>query len=132
MLIYGGQNIQDGLQSGLWAFDLDNKNIEIWEEFEIPGLAPLCRHSAIVKGDFMYIFGGTNGEKAFNDTWVIDIINQRVEKITSNRPDFPPPHDSHTATLYENGISSSMIVFGGFVEETRTNKVYTLDLSNFK
>ncbi|CAG9331517.1 unnamed protein product [Blepharisma stoltei] len=133
ILIYGGQDLREGPQSGLWSLNLREAyfDAEPWEEIEIPGLGPLCRHSAIVKDDKMYVFGGSNGDREFNTTSVIDLNSRSLTVIPPERPDLPPSLDSHTACLYED-VASSMVVFGGFAEGVRSNTVYILNLSTQK
>lgn len=33
----------------------------------------LCRHTSLIFGSKLYIFGGTNLEETFNDLWVLDL-----------------------------------------------------------
>lgn len=35
----------------------------------------LCRHTSLIFGSKLYVFGGTNLEDTFNDIWVLDLGN---------------------------------------------------------
>mmetsp|Transcript_23695 Transcript_23695/g.23455 ORF Transcript_23695/g.23455 Transcript_23695/m.23455 type:complete len:81 (+) Transcript_23695:317-559(+) len=80
----------------------------------------------------MFIFGGSNGDREFNDTLVLDLISLQWTVLTPDVPTCPPPLDSHTACLYEEGSVGWMVVFGGFVQGDRTNEVYILNLNTAK
>lgn len=131
MLIYGGQDLREGPQSGLWQIEISQFDQGEWEEVKIES-SPLCRHSAIVKNDQMYIFGGTDGTNEFNRTIVISLNTMASRIIEPEKKDCPPPLDSHSAVLYEDGTAAWMIVFGGFAIGHRSNSVYSLNLSNEK
>lgn len=82
MVIYGGNDLREGPQSGLWALRVP-ENItagdEEWIEIPVQDLGPLCRHTAIVKNDRMFIFGGSNGDHEFNRTLVLDLLTNEVQ-----------------------------------------------------
>lgn len=132
MIIYGGQDLREGPQSGMWSIEIAQFDQGDWEEVKSLESIPLCRHSAIVKNDQMYIFGGTDGSQEFNRTLVIDLKTSRTRQIVPDNKTCPPPLDSHTACLYEDGTAAWMIVFGGFAVGERSNTVYSLNLSSEK
>lgn len=132
MIIYGGQDLREGPQSGMWRIEIGQFDQGDWEEVKNIEAGPLCRHSAIVKHNSMYIFGGTDGVQEFNRTLVIDLNTNKIRQIAGESPNCPPPLDSHTACLYEDGTAAWMIVFGGFAVGERSNKVYSLNLGSEK
>lgn len=131
MIIYGGQDLREGPQSGLWWIEISQFDQGEWEEAKIEA-SPICRHSAIIKNDLMYVFGGTDGVNEFNKTIVISLNTMGSRLILPDRKDCPPSLDSHSAVLYEDGTAAWMIVFGGFAIGHRSNSVYSLNLSSEK
>lgn len=129
MLVYGGQDLKEGPQRGLWQIEIGQFDQSDWEEIAIPDQGPVCRHTAIIKNNSMYVFGGTNGNDDFNHTLVFDLINLACRVITPDIKNCPPPLDSHSACLYEDGTASWMIVFGGYSVGERVNSVFSLNLS---
>ncbi|OMJ69664.1 hypothetical protein SteCoe_32538 [Stentor coeruleus] len=132
MIIYGGQDLREGPQSGMWRIEIGQFDQGEWEELKIQDFGPLCRHSAIVKNDLMYVFGGTDGTQEFNRTIIFNLSNFSARSIISDNPSCPPPLDSHTACLYEDGTAAWMIVYGGYAVGERSSNVYTFNLNSEK
>ena len=132
MVIYGGQDLREGPQSGLWRIEIGQFDQGDWEELKISDPSPLCRHSAIVKNDIMYVFGGSNGSQEFNKITAINLKTLASRVILPDNNLCPPALDSHTACLYEDGTAAWMIVFGGFAVGERSSNVYTFNLSSEK
>mmetsp|Transcript_19792 Transcript_19792/g.19799 ORF Transcript_19792/g.19799 Transcript_19792/m.19799 type:complete len:81 (+) Transcript_19792:317-559(+) len=80
----------------------------------------------------MYIFGGSDGITEFNTTLVYNFTNHSWSRIIPEHPTCPPPLDSHTAALYNDGTNCYMIVFGGYASGDRSNKTYVLNLNTAK
>lgn len=134
MLIYGGQDLREGPQRGLWELNLATSRWEEdkWTQIDTTDQGALCRHSAIVKGDLMYIFGGSDGDRETNNTMIFNCLTKNWTTVISDNPNVPPALDSHSAALYEDGASSYMIVFGGYVSGDRSNETYMMNLANNK
>lgn len=132
MVVYGGQDLKEGPQSGMWMIEITQFDQGDWEEVPVPGQGPLCRHTAIIKNDSMYLFGGSNGIEEFNKTIVYNLRTKSLREIIPDNPACPPALDSHSACLYEDGTASWMIVFGGYAQGERTSSLYTLNLSSEK
>ena len=132
MIIYGGQDLREGPQGGLWRIEIGQFDQGDWEELKTQDFGPLCRHSAIVKDDSMYVFGGTNGSQDFNRTLVFNLKTLSCRVINAENKSCPPTLDSHTANLYEDGTAAWMVVFGGFTVGERSSNVYTLNLTSEK
>ena len=132
MIIYGGQDLREGPQSGMWSIEIGQFDQSDWEEVKISENGPLCRHSAIVKNDLMYVFGGSDGSQEFNRTLVVDLRAKTCRTVLPENSACPPQLDSHSACLYEDGTAAWMIVFGGFDAGERSSNVYTLNLASEK
>ncbi|KAL6047136.1 Ras guanine nucleotide exchange factor F [Balamuthia mandrillaris] len=99
--------------SDLWKFSFES---ERWEEIKAEG-GPSGRryHSAVTKGDCMFVFGGVNLAKGnaptyMNDLYRFSFVTQRWEKAVVQGLIVPIGRCSHTMTVYKN----SFFVFGGF------------------
>ena len=131
MIVYGGQDLREGPQNGLWTIEISQFDQGEWDEAPII-TEPLCRHTAVVKGDLMYVFGGTDGNVEHNSTIVFNLNTFAVRNIQPDNKGIPPPLDSHSAVVYEEGTASWMVVFGGYAVGHRVNTVYSLNLVNEK
>ena len=130
MIIYGGQDLNEGPQSGLWSIEIGQFGYGAWEKMEVKDKGGVSRHSAIVYKDKMFVFGGTNGYEEFNRTLVLDLKTLKWTEINA-KDNLPPSLDSHTGNLYETGAKAFMIIFGGYSKGDRTNTVYAMDLENY-
>ena len=91
---------------------------------------PVSHHKTLVVGKNMYLIGGSMHGKEYTcsqmyrldlNTLNWDMVKTRGEKA---------PHgslDEHTADL--NG--DTIVIFGGFIDGTRENKVFTFDVKTF-
>jgi hypothetical protein len=73
VFLFGGLT-EIGLSSELWILDLDSLT---WSEVPTFGAVPCARKGAALvateNGRRMFLFGGSNGVKTFNDVHVLDI-----------------------------------------------------------
>ena len=132
MVICGGQDLREGMVPGVWVFSQvpDRPELDTWQEEEGSEAAPppLCRHSAVVEGNRMIVFGGTDNSTESANTYVQD-LNSRTWTIKSpDEPGLPPPIDSHSAVVNDH----CMVVFAGFVGGSRSNHTFLLDLETMK
>jgi Galactose oxidase, central domain len=130
MIVYGGQDISEGPQGGLWSIEIGQFSHDSWEMLNVENKGSFSRHTAVLKNNLMYIFGGTNGAEEFNRTLT---MNLATLKWTEHHPtsNIPPPLDSHTACLYETNENAYMVVFGGFAKGERTNQLYLMSLQDY-
>jgi len=87
--IFGGS---DGSKfyNDLWYFDLNTHTFtKVFDEdyakengLEIPEPRYRSGIAVVVNGKYLYLIGGQNDEKVFNDFWQFDIENKRWNKIT--------------------------------------------------
>lgn len=47
---------------------------------------PRGGQSAVVNGEYMYVFGGTNGDQRYNDLWKYNITNKTWKEIQAKNP----------------------------------------------
>ena len=124
LVIYGGQDISEGVFNDTWVLIInpDEPANERWFTVEGTGECPgpLCRHSAIVYKDLIYIFGGNDGTYENNSVYSFNLECTQWNKFESNIIGI----DSHSAVLYEN----KMIIFGGYQGGSQINDTYVLNL----
>ncbi|PKY39989.1 galactose oxidase, partial [Rhizophagus irregularis] len=111
MYVFGGC-IDDCYLSDLVAFDTKflDLNEGCWEFIDPINDPPPGRtgHISCAYKGRIYIFGGTDGERCFNDIWYYDIETREwVELICDNFA--PVPRESHGAALANDVI----YIFGG-------------------
>lgn len=82
LYVFGGQDLREGAFCDLWVLRLDRDNHgsshDTWEKLGIDEYAPkeLCRHSAVVNSNRMYIFGGTNNFTENNKIHCYDMMSK--------------------------------------------------------
>ncbi|KAJ8488304.1 hypothetical protein ONZ45_g14004 [Pleurotus djamor] len=109
--VFGGQVDRDFLND-LWSFDLNSLRTKaVWERYE-PATPdrppPRTGHVCVTFGERIIIFGGTDGQYHYNDTWVFD-INTRTWSELQCIGFIPSPREGHAAAL----VDDVMYVFGG-------------------
>ncbi|KAJ8487995.1 hypothetical protein ONZ45_g14121 [Pleurotus djamor] len=109
--VFGGQVDRDFLND-LWSFDLNSLRTKaVWERYEptTPERPPpRTGHVCVTFGERIIIFGGTDGQYHYNDTWVFD-INTRTWSELQCIGFIPSPREGHAAAL----VDDVMYVFGG-------------------
>ena len=65
-------------------------------------------HTTVTHGDSIYVFGGTDGQYHYNDTWCYDTDSQLWSELSCIGY-IPVPREGHAATL----VDDVMYVFGG-------------------
>jgi N-acetylneuraminic acid mutarotase len=75
--VYGGQDLREGVFSGLWVLHVDvaDSRNDYWEKIEATedGPGEICRHTAVVHANRMYIFGGTDNSRESNTLFCYDL-----------------------------------------------------------
>lgn len=127
LVVYGGQDITIGVFNDLWVLNIDSCNPQCERWYNINAIGnfpgPLCRHSAVVYNEEVYIYGGTNGDNENNSTYKLNLETQ----TWSQYPGSMPGVDSHSAIVYKD----LMIIFGGYQGGSLVNKLYIQSLSDF-
>ncbi|KAI0314774.1 hypothetical protein OF83DRAFT_1267104 [Amylostereum chailletii] len=110
--IFGGQ-VDGEFLNDLWAFDLNSLKVKAsWEQYEpasgSPKPARRTGHVCITHGEHIIIFGGTDGQYHYNDTWMFDVPTRQWTELTCIGY-IPSPREGHAAAL----VDDVMYVFGG-------------------
>lgn len=123
LYVFGGQ-VEGFFFNDLIAFDLNQLQSPTnkWEQL-IPnsheggppeGQIPPARtnHSTVTYNEKLYLFGGTNGVRWFNDVWCYDPRSNSWTEIDCVGF-IPTPREGHAAAL----VNDVMYVFGGRTDE---------------
>jgi len=110
--IFGGQVGSEFLDD-IWAFDLNSlKSEPTWEQYDpvpdSPKPARRTGHVCVTYGDCIVIFGGTDGQYHYNDTWMFDVPTRQWTELPCIGY-IPAPREGHTAAL----VDDVMYIFGG-------------------
>ncbi|GAA5827160.1 hypothetical protein JCM3770_000340, partial [Rhodotorula araucariae] len=112
--VFGGQTDDGGFRNDLCWFDLQKLKMgqPSWSFIEYrPGQIvppPRTGHTCVTHGDSLYIFGGTDGQYHYNDTWQYDLASGEWTELACIGY-IPVPREGHAATL----VDDVMYVFGG-------------------
>lgn len=111
LFVFGGQ-VDGQFLNDLWAFDLNSlRSKATWELYEpTSGPKPAHRtgHVCITYGDRVLVFGGTDGQYHYNDTWEFNLATRRWTELQCIGYT-PAPREGHAAAL----VDDVMYVFGG-------------------
>ncbi|XP_016840016.1 tip elongation aberrant protein 1 isoform X1 [Nasonia vitripennis] len=117
MLIYGGYQDLRGSSSELWAFHFET---ESWHLLSSCDTGPPARHkhSAVLHGDAMYIYGGMTDLQERSDCWRWD-VKAASWCMLKSKPG-PGPLHGHAACR----LPSCMLIFGGESAGLATNELW--------
>lgn len=87
---------------------------------------PRTDHSLIVYHNSMYVFGGYDGARRFNDLWEFNLETRRWRRVGVDQA--PESRFGHTASLCKD----KMIVFGGWNGHDTLNEVVMFSYTTFK
>ncbi|OCF30994.1 hypothetical protein I316_07401 [Kwoniella heveanensis BCC8398] len=110
--VFGGQ--ADGaFMNDLWMYDLKqlSGSSHRWEQIRYAGPPPPSRTGHILvagNNGKLYLFGGTDGNYHYNDTWAFDLVT-RVWTELSCIGYIPLPREGHAAAI----VDDTIYVFGG-------------------
>jgi N-acetylneuraminic acid mutarotase len=86
--------------------------------------SPRTDHVLVSYGDSLYVFGGFDGIKRFDEVWAFD-INTRVWRVeTEEQMNKPTPRFGHTGVVYEDAFW----VFGGWDGRDTLDCMWRYDL----
>ncbi|KAJ4485930.1 hypothetical protein J3R30DRAFT_3282095 [Lentinula aciculospora] len=128
-IVFGGQ-VDGEFLNDLWSFDLNSlRTRPTWELIEPTSPerpAHRTGHVCINYGDRILIFGGTDGQYHYNDTWSFDLNTKKWSELTCIGF-IPAPREGHAAALVDDVI----YVFGGRgVDGKDLNDLAAFKLSN--
>ncbi|KDR71309.1 hypothetical protein GALMADRAFT_281901 [Galerina marginata CBS 339.88] len=109
--VFGGQ-LNEMFFNDLWAFDLNplrtRSTWDLWEPASTERPAPRTCHVCVTHRDQIIIFGGTDGNYHYNDTWSFNLQTKRWTEFTC-MGFIPSAREGHAAAILGNVI----YVFGG-------------------
>jgi len=111
LYLFGGQ-IGGEFLNDLWSFDLNNllNDKPRWEHVQSSCDSPPHRtgHTCIAHGAMLYLFGGTDGQFHYSDTWCFDTTTQEWTEMHCIGF-IPAPREGHSAVVVDGVI----YIFGG-------------------
>ncbi|KAG1757769.1 hypothetical protein EDB19DRAFT_1891465 [Suillus lakei] len=109
--VFGGQ-VDGEFLNDLWSFDLNTlRTTTTWEQCQPAGAArPAHRtgHACVTYQDRIIVFGGTDGQYHYNDTWSFD-TNTKTWSELQCIGFIPSPREGHAAAVVDDVI----YIFGG-------------------
>ncbi|KAF8546039.1 galactose oxidase, partial [Imleria badia] len=109
--VFGGQ-VDGEFMDDLWYFDLNTCKTQTRWKLCQPSTAdrPAQRtgHICVTYGDRIIVFGGTDGQHHYNDTWAYDVNTRRWTELQCIGY-IPSPREGHAAAVVDDFI----YVFGG-------------------
>ncbi|KZT75075.1 hypothetical protein DAEQUDRAFT_659712 [Daedalea quercina L-15889] len=110
--MFGGQ-VDGEFLNDLWAFDLNSLRTKaMWELVEpaegSPRPAQRTGHICVTFENKIFLFGGTDCQYHYNDTWVFDTTTNMWSELTCIGF-IPSPREGHAAALVDDVV----YIFGG-------------------
>lgn len=147
LFVYGGFDVDDNVLSDFWEFRVGTAT---WNPIPLSSPSPAftylpdplgvrrphvpvarAEHTAVVDGNRMIVFGGYDGKKKLNDTYVFDFASRQWFRPSNAECNAPSRRCKHSAVLYKR----RMYVVGGFQFNDGDNYALTdmhvLDLDTF-
>ncbi|KAE9404363.1 galactose oxidase [Gymnopus androsaceus JB14] len=110
----------------LWSFDFLRRQWKLMEPTSSERPAQRMGHVCINHGDRIIIFGGTDAQHHYNDTWSFDLTTGKWSELACIGY-IPAPREGHAAAL----VDDVMYVFGGRgVDGKDLNDLAAFKLSN--
>ncbi|KAE8221498.1 hypothetical protein CF319_g5154 [Tilletia indica] len=111
LYVFGGQ-VDGAFLNDFWCFDLNSlKSTPTWEPIRPANdVLPPRRtgHASVMYKDCIYVFGGTDGQYHYNDTWCYSVTRNEWTELSCIGY-IPVPREGHSACL----VDDVMYVFGG-------------------
>lgn len=148
LFVYGGFDVDDTVLPDFWEFRIE---AAMWVQISLlsPGPSPFpfpqdplgvrrthipvarAEHTAVVDGNSMIVFGGYDGKKKLNDTFVFDFARRQWFRPPNADHNAPSRRCKHSAVLYNR----CMFVVGGFQfhegDNYASTDMHVLNLDSF-
>lgn len=145
LFLYGGFDVDDNVLPDLWEYNLESN---VWSSLPHASAAsrypiydpnnrhsnvPVARaeHTTVTYGNHMIVFGGYDGKKKLNDTFVFDFVSKTWSRPPTAEHNSPSRRCKHSAVIYEK----KMYIVGGFQYKEGDNYALTdmhaLDLESY-
>mmetsp|Transcript_17491 Transcript_17491/g.44035 ORF Transcript_17491/g.44035 Transcript_17491/m.44035 type:complete len:628 (-) Transcript_17491:2367-4250(-) len=127
VFVFGGAGGDGQLLNDLWIYDQDSLN---WTYVTCFGNTPAPRRGASLNatedGRRLYLFGGSDGERALNDVYFLELEKLSWTALPVHVGAPPEPREDHAAAI----VSKYLIVSGGAAQggSKRLGDVQVLDL----
>eukprot|EP01061_Rhynchopus_euleeides_P019467 TRINITY_DN31968_c0_g1_i1.p1 TRINITY_DN31968_c0_g1~~TRINITY_DN31968_c0_g1_i1.p1 ORF type:complete len:408 (+),score=136.07 TRINITY_DN31968_c0_g1_i1:210-1433(+) len=126
MLVFGGRDTDGGCCKDFYEFHLESN---MWRklQFNDNQLLVRARHSAVVHGDNIIIFGGWNGKKKLNDLCMYNPSKNTIQVIhdSDDAPVLPCRRECHTTVI----VNDTLVLFGGRFRGVIMNDSYEYPLA---
>ncbi|KIW19229.1 hypothetical protein PV08_03523 [Exophiala spinifera] len=96
--------------SNQWEFLIENSTDSLPANGKVP--PPRTNHTIVSYNDQLFLFGGTNGTRWFNDVWTYSPVTNSWKQEDCIGY-IPAPREGHSAAL----VGDVMYIFGGRTEE---------------
>ena len=111
MLVFGGRDTAGGCCKDYYEFHLESY---IWRMLKFNDPAELlvrARHTAVVHGDNVIVFGGWNGRKKLNDLCMYNLTTNTIKVIHDSNEEatLPCRRECHTTVV----VNNTLMLFGG-------------------
>ncbi|KAL3627489.1 hypothetical protein CASFOL_028852 [Castilleja foliolosa] len=122
LYVIGGRADPMNILNEVWVFDVTKKK---WKLLECSGglFPPRHRHTSVVVGSKIYVFGGICNDSILSSLYVLDTNTSEWSEIVS-RGDQPSPRHSHSMDINE----SKLYIYGGYNGEKALGDLYSFDI----
>ena len=128
LLIYGGGGRNPkNVKHWQCIYELDLLEWD-WNKLESNNRAPAIRdsHSAVLLGNYMYVYGGSDGVSKRNDEFYRFDLNSSTWEVINAEGDVPPGREGHIAHVLQGKY---MVVYGGWgMNEELLTDTYCFDI----
>ncbi|KAI3456455.1 hypothetical protein Pfo_013118 [Paulownia fortunei] len=120
--VIGGRADPMNILNEVWVFSMAKKE---WKLLQCSGsfFPPRHRHTAVVVGSKIYVFGGIHNDSILSTLYVLDTDNSEWSEIESHG-DQPGPRHSHSMDTK----GSKLYMFGGYNGEKALGDLYSFDI----
>ncbi|KYQ93592.1 Kelch repeat-containing protein [Tieghemostelium lacteum] len=127
LIVFGGGSFS-GFLNDILSFSLENCK---WSAIQTAAntVVPCGRskHSSCLVDDRLYIFGGGDGIRLYNDMFYLDLVQWRWYQVDcSNVSQKPSPRWGHTMVKLPD--NKSLLLFGGHAGSKRLNDLYIFNI----